>query len=576
MSAAQPLAWALAALSIPVVLAYLHRRRRTPKLVASAILFRTLAGQAIPTKRTLARPHHLISLVLVLLALLAAITAVADLRRGVERPRDVVIVLDTSASMGVRESDGTRLDHAIDAIERAVSGLHPGDRLALVTTGEQTSVRIGLTEDHGRVVELARAQAPAGTSQGAWNALRIADALCRASDHGSIVLVSDGVGVAVPSTKCSVEHVPIGRPGPNVGVSALAVREADALGLGEVYLSVTSATGTPREVEVTLRAGDDVVDVFPLDLPARGETEKVHRIELPPVPSGGGAQLVTAELTRTGEDVLAADDVASVPREVGSRVSVVLVADTRLSFTAEALRLHPRVDLTVVGPNDAPRIETFDLAVLESEPRQGIPTAPKVVAFGVAPPTMALRARSEVADAQVIRWSFDHPLFRYVDLAGIQLPKTWVLTAESNEEALVDSDQGAIAIAARQPAHDLVYFGFAPHETDLVLRVGFVNLVANIVEWGAPATAKPTGERAGVLAATESTIDPPERLVGATHGDFARAAIDRWPIWQLLVMGALLLIALEHGLPLAVAGARAVAERVRAFRRRRRPLGGDA
>ncbi|HET6581890.1 MAG TPA: VWA domain-containing protein, partial [Nannocystaceae bacterium] len=346
MTAAQPWALAALALAIPIVAAYLHRRRRLSKQVPSVLILRAIAGHSKPTKRAWSRPRHLVSLAFVLLALVGLAVALADLRDDDDAPRDYVVVLDTSASMGAG-GDTTRLAEGVDMLDEALAGLRPGDRVALVTTGAQTLVRVGLTEDRERVLELARAATAAGAGTGTAGALRIADAICKGARRGAIVLVSDGVGVDVPTTTCPIEHVGVGRGGPNAGITALSVREADALGLAEIYTVITSELGRPQEIELTLKVDDDIVDVISLDLPAHGDVEKLHRV---PLPSG---ERVTAEIGHLDDDQLAADDRATVVRHGGARVSVLLVAETRLSFAAEALRLHPRVDLRVVGPHDA-------------------------------------------------------------------------------------------------------------------------------------------------------------------------------------------------------------------------------
>src|SRR5262249_10649900 len=147
---------------IPVIIAYLHRRRRISKRVPSVMLMRAIAGQSRPRTRAWSRPRHLVSLVLVLLALAGLTVALADLHDEDGGPRDYVLVLDTSASMGAREGGSTRLREAIDALERGLSGLRPGDRVALITTGRQSVVRVGLTEDLAHVVELARTAEPSG------------------------------------------------------------------------------------------------------------------------------------------------------------------------------------------------------------------------------------------------------------------------------------------------------------------------------------------------------------------------------------------------------------------------------
>lgn len=548
MNPAQPWAFVALVLAAPVIAAYLHRRRRLTRRVPSVLLLRAIAGPARPTRRAWARPRHLVSLALVLLALVTMVLGLADPSEDTAKPRDWVIVLDTSASMGAGDGD-TRLGQARAALADAMTAMRPGDRVALVTAGAQTMVRVGLTEDHARVAEIAGELAPEGTSEGMPAALRLADAICRQGPGGSIVLVSDGVGVDVPTTTCPVELLAVGRPGPNAGITALSVREADALGLSEIYVVVTSALGHAAEVELTLRVDDDVVDVLSLDLPAQGDAEKLHRVPLPP------GQRISAEITHLADDRLAADDRAAVARHGGTRVSVLLVSETRLSFTAEAFRLHPRVDLRVVGPNDAlAPDDRFDLVVLETDYRAGpLPAGGKLVAFGIPPARVGVQSAGEVASPEILRWSFDHPLFRFVDLQGLELPRALALQPSAEQSSIIDGDAGSLAVTGRLDGREFVYVGFVPHESDLVLRVGFVNLVANLVEWAAPAALATDEGREGVLSKIETRIDPPAQVGDTRRSELADVRAPELPAWRLLVAAAMVLLALEWLLPLGLA-----------------------
>jgi hypothetical protein len=561
MSAAQPLAFLLAALALPLVLGYLHRRKRVRTQVPSIILFRGIAGEATPRRSSLAHPRHLLSLLLMVLALLAAVHAVADVRADAEHPHDFVIVLDTSTSMGAVAPNGqTRLEDAVVRLSDLLAKLAVDDRVALVTMGAQTRVRVGLTRDHARIFDVASAQQPSwcgvepGASDGprgcaaqAEDALRIADAMCRRSRGGSVVLISDGVGVSIPSTQCPIRHVRVGQAGPNVGITGLAVREADALGLAEIYVQLT-ATGPGHEVEVELYVDDTVVDVLSLDVPAQGQVERLHRLELPP------GEHVTAALRHAGEDVLAADDVARTPRRAGQRVAVMLVAQTRRSFAAEALKLHPRVDLTVIGPHDPPPTRSHDLLVLETSYLAGpIPAARRIVALGTPPEELGLQERGRFAAPEIVRWSVDDPLLRFVDLEGLALPRATTLVQRDTERALIDSDEGVLAALGRWNERDILYLGFAPAESDLVLRVGFVNFIANVVEWAAPAAEARPHEAAGrglgaALPPLESRIDPPARLGGTITGTLGMRSSGR-RLWQFFVLVALGLMTLEWLLP---------------------------
>lgn len=546
MNVGAPLLGALGLLAVPLVAAYLHQQRRRRQQVSSAMLFRAIAGENTPTRRALAKPRHLLSLLLVLLALFALVAAALDIRPERGAPRDWVVVLDTSASMGatVLGSERSRLDEARDALRDALSAMGPGDRVALVTAGEATAVQIGLTEDHGKILELAGAATAEGSSEALPRALSIADAMAR-GDDAQIVLLTDGVGVSIPDMDRAPQIHTVGSAGPNLGINALAVREADALGLAEVFLSITSNVGTDRDVEVVLEVDDTVVDVLPLTVPSRSAVEHLVRVALPE------GTRVRATLQDHGDDVLAVDDVASTPRAEGERVHVVLVSRTRVSFTAEALRLHPRVDLRIIGPFDVAPSDPADLLILEADYRAGaLPPARAVLAMGIDPAPLGVTLGPSVPSPDIMRWSFDDPLFRFVDLESIELPRANTLQLEEGMRSMLDSEQGPLAAAFRRDDRNIVVFGFAPHDSDLVLRVGFVNLIANAVEWAAPAAPEDPGAAPPqVLPAVESRLDPIRAIPGALQSDFADQPTPQRPLWRTLAWLGLALVLVEGVLP---------------------------
>ena len=573
MSPSAPLLLGLGLIALPVIAAYLHRQRRRKQEVSSALLFRVIAGENAPTKRALARPRHLVSLIVVLLALLSLVLAAADFRRETTKPRDWIVVLDTSASMGatVLGSERSRLDEAREALGDALASMGPGDRVALVTAGEATAVQIGLTEDHGKVAELAATVTADGSSEALPRALKIADAMAMGED-AEIVLITDGVGVSLPEMKRAPQIHTVGSAGPNLGINALAVREADALGLAEVFLSVTSNVGSDREIEVVLSVDDTVVDVLPLTVPSRSAAELLHRVALPE------GKRVTAALQNHGDDVLAVDDVASTPRAEGERVRVLLVTRTRVSFTAEALRLHPRVDLRILGPFDVAPDDPADLLILEADYRAGsLPPARAVLAMGIDPAPLGVELGPSVPAPDIMRWSFDDPLFRFVDLESIELPRANTLVMTEGMRSLLDCEQGPLAVEFRNPiedaqepgaSRDVVVFGFAPHDSDLVLRVGFVNLIANAVEWAAPAVPEDPGALpAQVLPATESRLDPVRAIPGALQGDFAERPAAERPLWRTLAWLALALLMLEGVLPWGMRGVHGLRGKLASMRR---------
>ncbi len=102
-----------------------------------------------------------------LAALICLIVALAQPRwgsgEGPPRPpgRDVVLLVDTSRSMGARDAVPNRLGVAVEGARSLVQSLKrsPGDRLAVVAFAGCGVVRCPLTEDTDAAIEARAAQA---------------------------------------------------------------------------------------------------------------------------------------------------------------------------------------------------------------------------------------------------------------------------------------------------------------------------------------------------------------------------------------------------------------------------------
>lgn len=134
----------------------------------------------------------------------------ASLRDAPSVGRDLVVLLDLSASMGARDHQGDGFAAARRVVER-LAELRKHDRLALVAFGGKAAVLSPLTGDHATLLTLASSLAPAtfGRETAIGDALAVAVEQLRNTRRGSggIVLVSDGesnAGALDPATAAEV------------------------------------------------------------------------------------------------------------------------------------------------------------------------------------------------------------------------------------------------------------------------------------------------------------------------------------------------------------------------------------
>ncbi len=188
---------------VPAALAWLTFVRRV-HLRIPGLAVRRRRGVAVDAASALA----LASLAVAWVA--AAGPRKATLRGAPTLGRDLVVLLDLSASMGTRSAQGDTLAAARTAVKR-LAELRRGDRLALVAFGGKAVVLAPLTLDHTTLLTLAAGLTPAtfGSETAIGDALAVGLELLGTTPRGSggIVLVSDGennTGAVDPLTASQV------------------------------------------------------------------------------------------------------------------------------------------------------------------------------------------------------------------------------------------------------------------------------------------------------------------------------------------------------------------------------------
>ena len=535
MTFAHPWAGALVGLALPIVAMYLYKLHRDRRPIASALLVRILRDDRPASRRAQRSLRYRLSLALTLLALAAAVIALLGPRGAAGRGQRVVIVVDRSASMGTRDSGGLRLASAAALVQQITERADAEDEVALLAAGGDGGVVVPPTRSHADVIaaaSLMATQGARGDNRDDALVFRIADGLCRDRERTSLIVISDGAGLVLPPVQCKLSVLPVGRDAENVGITALSARALDGLGLYDVHVAVASTATTERHVDVALSAGGEVLEAVALAVPPKGDAERTLRITVDR-PGALVAQL-------PGGDALPLDDRAELALADAGPVSVLLVTARPHSLVSEAMQLHPRVKLTLVDPDHVPG-GSFDLIVLEDAPKRPLPASPHVVALGVSAGADApVQPADAVSVRAVVRWDYDAPWFRYVDLHDLIIAKARLV---SGGQSVVDTEAGALVAKATWGNRELVVTGFAIDETDLVLRAAFPNLVANLIDWATPVTAS-TVKPVGVLASAESHVTP--RPLAGTSAS-ASAAGSRWPrIVQLLAVLAIALLLAEQ------------------------------
>jgi hypothetical protein len=459
--AAPAFLWTL--LALPVVLA-LHfiRKQRKQKRVSASFLWRDA--------KRIAQKRRRFSLSWLLAAQLAFVTlAGLALARPYWRNDAAVaraFIIDASASMVARDSDGVRLEKALT---QAQTLLRRSGQVVIIRAGRDASVWQAPTSDASSASS-ALADMQAGDVSS--DLLRATDLARSLLPEAELHIFSDSTP---ESTSGSVTWHNVGLDGQNLGISAFDLRYQQA------FVSVLSNHPRPQEVVLEIYQIDpnnpaesgQLLVSSSLLVPASGQTNVAF-----PLTSEQG--LYRAQLQVPEWDALPLDDEAYA----GSRNLTILLRP-RSQILERALRAIPNVEVRFVQRLPA-SLEPYDIITLIG----GVPQT-------LAPGRYILfpDAQSEPSYETVADWDRSDPLLRFADLSGVVVATSedafipsleWQPLAESQSLVPVIAKTSNLATSnvaeTTDAAVEAVAFSFHPTQNDMVRRVAFPIVMTNIIE----------------------------------------------------------------------------------------------
>jgi hypothetical protein len=495
----------LGLLFVPVVLAmYLLKLRRDESIVPSTLLWQRLVADVeanAPWQRL--RRSLLLLLQLLLVVILALLAARPFLERPAGLARDLVIVVDASASMGATDVEPTRLEAAKRAAVDALRELPSGGRVSVIAADRTARVVANETDDLGRVRQAIGGIEVSATPGDLGDALRLADALAARSGDAEVLVVTDAALGDPPSVSLDapVRVVTVGRDRKNQAIVALAVRTAPSAVTRSVFVSVVNTDIEPAERSLEVWGDGRLLEARELFLDPQTRTDVVID-DVPRAIAVVEARLAPALDAPSGgpADRLAVDDRAwaVVAPDTLRRILLVTEGDPYLET---ALTYLPNAELYGVSPDDygdGTHPELFDLIIFEAFLPDELPATP-ILAIG-PPRTSPLGAvTGRLVEPGIGSLDPAEPILRYVDLSTIHIAEARKLELPSWARTVIPGPAGVpLLYAGERAGLRTAVLAFEPRRSDLPLQVAFPILLANLAGEllggsGAPADAVAPG-----------------------------------------------------------------------------------
>jgi Ca-activated chloride channel family protein len=518
----------LGLLFVPAVVAmYLLRLRRTETLVPSTLLWQRLAAdvEANAPWQRLRR-----SLLFLLQLLLVAVLALLAARPFIERPaglaRDIVLIVDTSASMSATDVAPDRLAAARSAALEALKDLPAGGKVSVIEAGRTARIVATGTSDLGRVRQAIESIRPSASRGDLGDALALAQQLAVQSGDAEVLVATDAALAVPPSTHVDapIRVLRVGDPkgSRNQAIVALAVRTAPSAVSRSVFISIANLDLESAKRRVEVWGDDRLVEARAVTVDAQSRADVI----VDDVPADVGVidvRLVAADEATSGErpDLLATDDRAwaIVPPDRDRNILIVGEGDPYLET---ALTYLPHSRLFGLKPADYPAgaVRTdgtqWDLIIFEGTLPDTLPSTP---ILAIAPPkTSGLgEVTGPVKNPAIGSLGTDEPILRYVDLSTTHIASAQGLVLPAWARTVIPGPKGApLLYSGIRAGLPTAVLAFAPRESDLPLQVGFPILIANL-----------TGELLGGSSAPAAAIKPGDPVTlpvpnGATSLHVAR------------------------------------------------------
>lgn len=495
---AQP--WALLALASLPLIVLLHALRPTRRRVELSSTW--LWQEALRERRRglgLEKLLRNLSLLLLLLFALLTSLALADprwLTRSADHG-DIVVVLDTSASMQAEEAGGTRFELARRDAEALIGEL-PGDgRLLLMTSGRHAVLRSAFESDKRVLREQLAALAPGDEAGRPRAALALALSLLRNRDRGRVYFLTDGAfDERVDFGAVDIDYRLVGSAQDNIAITRFDVRpEPDAEDRFQVLVTVRSQARETMTVPVSVTLERQVL------------VEETVRLE-----PGASRTLVwpfrgrasgRAEAVIDVDDALPADDRAWAVPGGDENLRILLLSEGSL-YLESALRALPGAVVTRLPEVPelylAEEVRRQDVVVIDRLPAPELPPGSYLLVDTV-PPGLPFAAAGRVAQPTLAGHS-NSALLADIDLSGLRIDEAGRIEVDDTRadlQRLFWSDQTVLALAGIDGPRRFVYLGFDPARSSLPLRAAFPLFVRQGVEWLRPGLRRdsPTQVRAG-------------------------------------------------------------------------------
>ncbi len=488
-----------------VVLIYFFSKKRNVIEVPSIIPWKVLKEDVVRSR--LFKVDFLFLLQILLILLLIFFLTRPYLKSSIINlsGKNVILIIDSSASMQTSEDDGSRFDQAKSQALKMVSKMNPWDKMMVISANSSSKIVSEFTGDKHKLNEAISKLRPKDTGTNLEEGVNLGVSLLKNVERGEMYVLTDQSPSLISLTKLKAENINFIRYGKNfanVAITSLDVYQDMFKDYTEreAYVTIKNYSDDNKNVILNVFLNDQNIEEKEIEL--KGDEQKTLKVK-----NFNTSGILKAEIQT--DDFLSVDNTAYAIINKINPINILLVSnDNKLQSELEKIQNSThRIKLTRIEVPDhtLETIKNYDVAIFH----KFVPdTNPDINSLYIFPSTNTLYTQTKdaeednrfsnllvpkqrlVKNVKILDWDNTHPTMKHLDnLDELSIESSLEMEPPDWSTPLMkiagNLDDAPIAFAGKYAGKRIMVLGFDISEFDFSKsdNLQLLIMTLNIIQW---------------------------------------------------------------------------------------------
>jgi hypothetical protein len=394
---------------------------------------------------------------------------------------NLILVIDTSASMKTRSESGIRFDLARQKALQMVEKRDRDQQVLLVEAGKTPLVKAGFLNHTGRIRDLINKLKPTDAPADLESAIYLALSFVDPAREDLLYLITDGAGQDLSdlvSGHPKIRPVIIAGGEQNIGITKFEFRQhVDGSDQYEFMLEIKNFHVAPLECPIRLSIDRTVV----FERVIAFESREKQVLIIPYAGLINGISRATLEI----DDDFTVDNRAYLSLNAAKEIWVLLVSKGN-QFLEKLLAAYPNFRVNsvkeVIPSSWSEQTSRHDIVIVD---RMDFPATDRgnFLLIDAFSPSVPVRNSGRVRGPEILAWDRRSPLMADVNLSGLIVEESAALQTEARLAPVIEAAQTGLMYAVEKNGLRAVVLGFDLTRSDLPFKVAFPVMMSNIFNW---------------------------------------------------------------------------------------------